>query len=506
MKKVILSFLIAIIACLSLAVVAGAQEAYLEKIPDSLKIGDSDTAEYFIVFEEAKYFTASGTTITGLVDGEISLALDTLAVANSDLKTALGTKYLFKYVFPDGSTYIKFSSFKNHQYFINVAGAIVFPSTVATVDDMNNSVGQLRSIDFGENSKVTAIPYGFATMDLGKGTTKLVELKNFPKKLTSIAGTSFSRSPYLNGVLYLNAESIGDSAFNNSLNSVDGIVFGPDVKSIGNQSFTVYETGKNIEVKFIEFQCDITQVSFALVANDYGSFYFEIGSGNQRYEYNNITCLVLSHPNNQANIVEGTTTIQDFVSKLYFNKASASTGNLVQKGHNYESAIDYESFLDYGIKGNICKDCQAVGESEKVPPIFVCLGYSCSQYGTASITQGFAIDHQMLETYNALKPAEEQIGEYGLIAANAELIGDTAFDTAGAIKAGAVYTSLSNRASRYDIMEMTVCNIIGDDHDYSDMLLHSVAYFKLGDAVMYINNGKISETIGQGVSYNELNK
>ena len=288
MKKLLLSVFFVVLALCSLVIVASAKEAYLEPIPENL-LWNGDTVTHFIVFDDEKYYQGSGNTLDKLNVEEIEKSLASLGITSG-----IGTTYLTKFVFPaymgeNLITYVNVnSSIKTNQYFRNVCGYVSFPGTMTKTHDMNQCVSQLRGIDFGENSQLTAIPYCFAS-----NASKLKEVKNFPTaQLDSIEGDAFNGTRQaFRGELIINARVIKQSAFNNATTFVTSLVFGENVERIETQAFSVRasETGLgDPRLEYIEFKSDVS----AIATTSFGPFYFELG-GDSRSEYTSLKCIVL---------------------------------------------------------------------------------------------------------------------------------------------------------------------------------------------------------------------
>ena len=180
-KKILLFVALASILICTFAIAVSAKSVYLEPIPDELKV-EKDTATHFVVFEEEKYFTGSGSTISGL-NGEI-MEKD-MEDAKIDA-TKIGKEYLTRFNFPayfNGTlvTYVNLNSVKSDKYFKHVCGYVQLAGTVNQVHDMHECTNQLRCFDFGENSQVTVIPYCFM-----QGASKMMLVKNFPRNLETV--------------------------------------------------------------------------------------------------------------------------------------------------------------------------------------------------------------------------------------------------------------------------------------------------------------------------------
>ena len=387
MKKVLFVALMATLLVCAFALIVGAENAYIEAIPEELRFGSDDPAQYFVVFDGAEYVKVENDKIYDFDSDKIKAQLDALGVT-------VGTTHLLKVIFPEeiNGTVIKTVDFNNsikRNGYFSSCGMVVLPSTMTTVTDMNNNASQLRAIDFSSTSGLKELPYLFAG-----NAEKLRKMYNFPTALDTIAKQAFSGCNGFNGELYVNATTILFKAFENGIGlDVTGIVFGPRVTNIDNEAFGTREKPGSKNVKYIEFQNDITQMSIADSYDNHGSFYFLGGS--QRYPYSSLTCIILSNPA-QADC-DGKT-FQDYFPKVYFNEASKTVGNPVYSTHGYgEKAVSYASFFANGTMSATCQRCAKSESGTALDPIFKSLGYSCNVAGTPSITFGMKIDYEALD-------------------------------------------------------------------------------------------------------------
>lgn len=458
MKKKILLFvaLVSILVC-TLAIAVSAKSVYLEPIPDELKV-DKDSATHFVVFEEEKYFTGSGATISGL-NKEIMEA--DMASAGIDT-TKLGKEYLTRFNFPAylGDTlvtYVNLNSIKTNKYFKHTCGYVQLAGTVNQVHDMHECTNQLRCFDFGENSQVTNIPFCFM-----QGASKMMLIKNFPRNLTTVGGSAFNNCyGAFSGELYISAKTIGEAAFNNAISNVTSIVFGPELKSISTQAICVrfseipdfYEPadGKPA-LKSIEFQCDVSGVTFARQGTDSGSFYFPVNSG--RTAYSHLASIILSHPNNAKNITEGSV-FNDFTADgitILFND-SDGLDDYVTAEHDYSifGAITYESYDKAGVKTMICSKCGGIS-SEIAAPLFTVYGNSVPEYDDVGMTVGFKVNKEAVSEYEDLTGNKVSYGVFAVLKDN---IGNSdVFDENGEAQKGVVAADITNGG--YNIFNLKI--------------------------------------------------
>ena len=461
-KKIFLILAImAMLVCL-FAISVSAKDVYLEPIPDELK-ASNETFTHFVVFEEEKYFTGSGSTFNGLNDSVMDADM---AAAGID-KSKIGTEYLTRYNFPAYMgetliTYVNLNSMKTHKYFKNVCGYIQLEGTVNKVHDMNECVSELRCIDFGENSQVTEIPVCFANW-----ARKMASVKNLPRNLTSIGQDAFN-SCYgaFRGELYISATTIGANAFNNAISNVTHLILGPNVKTIGRQALTVlfaiqhhneiptFYAPEDIKPALvsIEFQCDVSQINFAYQGNNSGSFYFPATTPRSPYE--KLETIILSHPNNAKYVTEGSI-FNDFTAdgvNILFNDSDGLDDYVTAK-HNFTilDGISYESYTEEGKKTMKCADCGAISY-KSVAPLFTCLGYSAPEDGRGGMSISFTVNNVAIAEY------EEATGEkvnYGVFAVLADVIKENdIFDADGKALAGVIAADITD--TDFDIFNLKI--------------------------------------------------
>lgn len=502
MKRVLFGIILFSLLICAFSLNAYAKEAYIEEIPSNLK-AENEAPVYFVVFEGEEYYVG-GSTINGLNVETISAELSRLGISN----VGGNTQYLIKYVFPStmGESTVTTVDFnggiKRSEYFKSFCGAYVLPSTVVNITDMNDCTAQLRSIDFGENNKIAVIPYCFASR-----SGNLREIKNFPKNLDIIEEQAFSGcGDAFSGELYINATSIKRKAFDNAIGiKVTGIVFGPKVNNIATEAFSTRELNKGSSgVKYIEFQGDITQITGIVnSAENQGAFYFK--SGSQRNAYSSLVCIILSNPA-QANC-QGKT-LQDYLPNVFFNSQSSNGGNPVMPKHNYgEYEVFYESYFKPGTMTSVCLDCENKMLGERLDPLFVDLGYSYSLVGDPSITYSIFVNYGAVSFFNARIKDNQKIREYGLLVANKELVGDSTFNEDMTEKTGAIHINFNMFGSNAYI-DIKVINLVGEkngvSYDYTDRELVLTAYCIVDGKALYLDDGEMKSTLGQGITYNSV--
>ena len=477
-KKIILMLAImAMLVCL-FAITASAKEAYLEPIPENL-LWENDAVTHFIVFDDEKYYTGSGSTLNQLNVEKIEESLASLGISSADI----GKTYLTKFVFPaylNGTllTYIDVnSSIKTNKYFKHVCGYVSFPGTMTKTHDMNECVNQLRGIDFGENSQLTVIPYCFAN-----AATKLKEVKNFPTaKLEIIEGHAFNGTKQaFRGELVINAKTIKQSAFDNATTFVTSLIFGENVERIETQAFSVTsrETGLgNPHLEYIEFKSDVSKIA----TTSYGPFYFELG-GSSRSEYTSLKCIILSNEENKNAMANGATIFNDIAPNSYIRFFLDETKEIIHPSHeiDYENAtISYESFIENGTLTSYCTRCNKA-ETVSTDPLFTCLGYSASEgIMGGGIALGFKVNSEAIAAYTE---ATGKTIAYGVFAVSQSKLGtNNIFGENGEMTEGVLGSEIK---TSHTVFEIKITSI---PEDKADVKLALGAYVKTtdGEAVEY---------------------
>ena len=500
MKKIILTVVMVAILALSFALLVSAAGADIVDIPANLKSAD-DAKTKFVVFEGTEYYTFEGTTVSNLNNGAIKAELERLGVTSFGSSTPYLAKYIFPTYTPSGEkvTKVEFDSgVKKNDYFKNGAcGAFVLPEYVTTITNINDHTSQIRSVDFGKNNTISEIPFYFLN-----NASNLREVLNFPTELDKIGEFAFSCCNLaFQGEMYINATNVGNKAFNNAIGlGVTGIVFGPRTKNMASESFSTLERSGSKNVRYIEFQGDVTQITGIIASGDnVGAFYFE--KGTQRNAYSGLVCIILSNPA-QADCAGKT--FQDYLPNVYFNPQSKNGGNPVMPSHSYgEATVSYKNFFASGSLSSSCVDCGCTMDGVKLDPLFVDLGYSCSQVGSPSITYCISINYGAIEYFNANVSVEKVLGEYGIVIANKELVGNTAFNEDLTEKKGA-YKASFNLFGDNAYVEFKVINLVGEGYDYTDKELFLTTYFVINGEVSYYDGGKMTTTLTDSVTYNSV--
>jgi len=510
MKKLLFILSLSALACLMLALAVSAKDVYLEEIPNELKV-ENDTATHFVVFEEEKYYTGTGATINGFNNDQMDADMATAGIDSSKI----GSEYLTRFNVPshlNGTlvTYVNLNGMKSNKYFWDKCGYLQLCGTVNKIHDINEATDQLRCVDFGENSQIKEIPFCFAPH-----SHKLQSIKNFPRNLDVIRQEAFN-SCYIafKGELYLNAKTIEVSAFNNAFGHLEGLIIGPDTQTIGRQSLCIrlsevpssHKPANDVlPLKYIEFQCDVSQVTFATQGNNTGSFYF---TGTSRSPYSMLKCIILSHPNNAKDITEGSV-FNDFTSSTVLFNDSDGLNDFVTTSHSYiDEGVVYDSFLEEGSKRLVCTNCENV-KSEATPVIFQCLGYSVIEFSNSpAFTIGYKLNTEALSAYEA---ATGNTVTYGiLMTSRANLGTNNPLDENGnaiTLEKGNVYVATLNRATA--CFDGIVKGFTTEEQKSAELIVCAFATVKDAEGnVTFIDYLTEKDTNGSlmGVSYNSLTK
>lgn len=510
MKKLLLTVFFVALALCSLVAVASAQDAYLEPIPENL-LFEGDTVTHFVVFDDEKYYIGSDNMLYALNMDNIASALASLGISDSDL----GTKFLTKFVFPaylNGNLITNVdvnqknsNCIKTTKYFNGKCGYVKFPGTMTTTNDMNQCVSQLRGVDFGENSQLTAIPFCFIS-----NASKLREVKNFPtEKLETIEAEAFNGTRQgFRGELVINAKIVKTSAFNNATTFVTSLVFGENVETLQTQSFSIRasETGLGAPLlERIEFKCDVASIA----TNSYGPFYFELG-GNSRSEYTSLKCIVLSNEANKTAIANGATTFDDIAPNSYIRFFLDTTREIVYTSHSvsYENAtISYDSFLENGKITGFCTRC-GKEESISAPALFSFEGVSVPEdKNRVEIYIGFSTNYDAIEQYE--KISGNKI-DFGVVAGvKSVLAGECPLDKDGSAISNRVIKASAHSASKYAYYEL---RLTGFTEAQKDLELLMASYVHITDkdgktvSVNYLQSNQVVNNDFLYISYNSYGK
>ena len=526
MKKLLLAVIFIVLSLLTLACVVGAEEtnntqttpvyAHLETVPDHLRRSSELGKEmYFIVFDHESHFIGSGNTIDNLNTDKIQKELDVLKISLDEIGN--DKKYLIKYVFPAYLndtlvTYVNVNTnIKSSAYFNGKCGYVAFPGTMTQTHDMNERVSALRGVDFGKNSQLKVIPTHFAN-----AAVNLREVKNFPTaKLEVIESKSFDGAKYaFRGELIINARTIGERAFDNATTYVTKLVFGPNVKSFGQQSFSIRssETGLgNPQLQAVEFKCDVSQLTYT--SSSYGAFYFNAG-GDSRSEYPSLKCIILSNPNNKALVVDGETLFSNIVlNSARFKFFDDAKKEILYTSHDfdYESlSISYTSFLENGVISTPCKRCGA-SEHESAAPLFRFDGISSPiDESRIEIYIGFTVNREAIKQYEDITGNKV---DFGIVAAAQAVVNNSLpLDLNGNVTTfenGTVIKASANKTGTSDAFELIIKGFTNEtDKDISLLL---AGYVHITDAenntvsVNYLQHKQIEGNNFAFVCYNNFN-
>ena len=110
--------------------------------------------------------------------------------------------------------------------------------------------------------------------------------------------------------------------------------------------------------------------------------------------------------------------------------------------HSQKITIEYESFLTAGTKTVVCLECNTAGRKVETAPLFVCLGYSASQYGDG-ISIGFKANGEAIAKY---REATGKSVTYGVFAVSKEKLGDNDIFGANGVADGVINAEITNES------------------------------------------------------------
>lgn len=526
MKKIVIALALTVILSCLLALGISAKELYLEEIPNDLKVS-GDTVTHFLVIDGEEYFSGSGATLNQFNMDKIAEEIAKLELEGGELNALgytsgdLGKKFLTKLVFPDtlnGTTvtYVDINcdeTFKTKTYFLN-CGYLAFPSSMTKTNDSNGCNGNIRCIDFGENSQLKSIPYCFMS-----SAKKLIRLINMPANLETIEENAFRWCSSLEGdenkQLYISAVTVKRKAFDNSMSNVESIVFDVNVKTLATESFSNGEVSDSM-VTYIEFKCDVTKVSFPNCdsgANN-GAFYFGANSS-QRRPYSSLVCIILSNPAQKD--CGGKTFVEASGQNVYFNDVggvddyvytshalesqnscfeSCTRCELVKLKENptHEGAtvrFKDENGNDFSYLSDIyvCISCPVCGYdevSEIIEKIVTTKGYSVCEYGDAGVTHMVGMNKESLSKYEKLSGEKLYYGVVAGVKRDGYTDKLVSFEN-GEMKAQNNAIAVDFTGTDYEILDLKITNINISTTVYCNAFIGTEAIMR------YICDGCVSD-------------
>lgn len=170
-----------------------------------------------------------------------------------------------------------------------------------------------------------------------------------------------------------------------------------------------------------------------------------------------------------------------------------------------EKGFIYDNLLSEMADGQRCTYCNKQSTTKTYDPVFVNFGYSTANInGICSIVHGFKVNRASLSTYN--EKLENDITEFGVLAASAVKISDTAFDVNGEAKDGVVFATIKEVNDHFDIKITNILEneTVDGETAYTDAMFHLCAYVKAGNRIYYISAGYVGTSLGQAISYNTV--
>ncbi len=371
----------------------------------------------------------------------------------------------------------------------------------------------------------------FASSNLG--SAKII----WPKTIKSIADQCF-RKCNINQPIYLNVEAGANQtvtrwAFDG--NSPQYVVFGPGIIK--------FEGFFTVQCALVSL-ADSIEFTNSVLTGANSSFYGKAYTGTDISTKTNITVNIISSgiANNYgacgidcsvtlasdgSNVVisvpvhtwdEGTTNedycpigaVVDF--GCVYCTATKTEGEGTEHSHTVSVIVYENGFFKVGLKTLKCAndECTSVlSEGTDVKPIFTALGYSKSEVGAKSVMQGFAINQDALQEYNA--STDDKIVGYGVMAASKIALNDEVevFENGALKNVKAAYVDFSNKS--YDIMEIKISGLEGGDDvngDYVALELYCCGYYlvKNGEAIdsYYASEDTVTDTLGKTITYNDI--
>lgn len=179
-------------------------------------------------------------------------------------------------------------------------------------------------------------------------------------------------------------------------------------------------------------------------------------------------------------------------------------GDALGHSHTIYLGIVYENYMAKGHKEYKCDRCGDVNIDEKVPELFVCLGYSASTYGeTGGIAIGYTVNIKAIAEYTK---ATGTTLNYGVFAAAKDKIGENeVFDENGTPANGVINSDILNR--EYVAFELAVTGF-KDEHKSIKLAMGAYVAVTKGETTEYFYMQDTSKGELSGnyyfVSYNDI--
>ena len=124
-------------------------------------------------------------------------------------------------------------------------------------------------------------------------------------------------------------------------------------------------------------------------------------------------------------------------------------------------SVEYESYLEDGIKTTKCVDCDSLAMENVVPALLECLGYSATETGKAGIAIGFVVNNVAIDEY---KSAIGKEVNYGIFAVVKDRLGDNdVFANDGTLVSGAISADFTSH--RFDLFELRIVDFKEEHKD-----------------------------------------
>ena len=319
--------------------------------------------------------------------------------------------------------------------------------------------------------------------DTGDKTTKIVGLV-LPEGLTSIGDHAFTRCDITEIVVPASLKTIGQNVFNGCAKLEKAVVLGStigvqmfqstglkvlvvteNISAMGNQSFgsvpsafTTFYTGTNYE--------DVRTLGVATGSDRFSASktayctYEDYISGN----YTAKTCLFVYDANLCVAAFDGVHTEPkddgDCTTAVICSMCKEHTFKAALE-HVISERITYVSFTENGEYYNGCvNDGCTCGTVTEKAALFICLGYSASEYSVGEIAIGYMANSDEIALYETVTGAKVT---YGLFAVSQLKLGDN--DIFGENGAAAGVISYETSRSAFSVFELRLYGFEGTQKD-----------------------------------------
>lgn len=179
--------------------------------------------------------------------------------------------------------------------------------------------------------------------------------------------------------------------------------------------------------------------------------------------------------------------------------AEKTEGEGTEHDHSVAVIVYENGFMQAGVKTMKCSntECTSILDgTEETVAIFTFKGFAYSTIGEGSMISSFAVNQDALEAYNKTASSDEQITEYGLVAATQSNVGSAGNPFAEGVKNATV--NFFGRG--YDIFEMKINGM----NDNSKIPVYCTAYITVGNKNSFFDNNTLKDKLETAYTFEQI--